>query len=84
MRHFVMAAVGAVTLGMTGAALPLAGALASTNVQYTNSTPVLSMNPTKASPALSDHLDGQVRVRNHYDDGSLNDKLLELMVNEHR
>jgi hypothetical protein len=65
-------------------ASPISGALASTNVQYTNSALVLSMNPTKSSPALSDHLDGQVRVRNHYDDGSLNDKLLELMFNEHR
>jgi hypothetical protein len=83
MRHFVMAAVGAVTLGVTGAALPLTAALASTNVQYTDSAPVLSMNPTKDRPALSDHLGGQVRVRNHYDQGSLNNQLLTIMMNEH-
>jgi hypothetical protein len=64
-------------------ALPISGALANANVQCTKSAPVLSMNPTKSRPALSDHLGGQVRLRNHYDDGSLNDKLLELIFNEH-
>jgi hypothetical protein len=65
-------------------AFPVTGALASTNVQYTNGPAVLSINPSKSRPALSDHLGGQVRVRNHYADGSLNNQLLEIMFNEHR
>jgi hypothetical protein len=65
-------------------ALPITGALASTNVQYTNGAAVLSINPTKSRPSLSDHLGGQVRVRNHYADGSLNNQLLDIMFNEHR
>jgi hypothetical protein len=84
MKHFVMAAIFAATLGATGAALPLTGALASTNIRYTGSAPVLSMNPAKFRPALNDHLGGQVRVRNHYDQGSLNNQLLDIMMNEHR
>jgi hypothetical protein len=84
MRNFVMAAVCAVTLGATGAALPLTQALASTNVRYTDNAPVLSLNPNKFRPALNDHLGGQVRVRNHYDQGSLNNQLLDIMMNEHR
>ena len=83
MKHFVIAVVCAVTLGATGAALPLTGAVASTNVRYTDNAPVLSMNPSKFRPALSDHLGGQVRVRNHYDQGSLNNQLLDIMMNEH-
>jgi hypothetical protein len=65
-------------------ASPITGALASTNVQYTNGPAVLSMSPSESRPALSDHLSGQVRVRNHYADGSLNNQLLEIMFNEHR
>jgi len=65
-------------------ASPITGALASTNVQYTNDPAVLSMNPSKSRPALSDHLGGQVRLRNHYVDGSLNNQLLDIMFNEHR
>jgi hypothetical protein len=65
-------------------ALPITGAPASTNVDYTNGTAALSMNATKSRPALSDHLGGQGRVQNHYADGSLNHQLLDIMFNEHR
>lgn len=84
MRNFVMAAVAAVSLSMTSASLPLTGALASTNVHDNNGAAVLSLNPTKFRPALRDHLGGQVRVRNHYDEGSLNNQMLDIMLNEHR
>jgi hypothetical protein len=56
----------------TPTALPTTGALASANVQHSNDAAVLTTNPTNSRPALSDHLGGQVRVRNRYDDGGLN------------
>ena len=65
-------------------ALPVTGALASTNIQYTNDPGVLSMNTTKFRPGPTDHLGGQVRVRNHYDGGALNNQMLDIMFNEHR
>jgi hypothetical protein len=64
-------------------ALPITGALASTNVQYSNDPEVLSMSTTKFRPALTDHLGGQVRVRNHYDNDALNNQMLDIMFNEH-
>jgi hypothetical protein len=45
---------------------------------------VLSMSTTKFRPALTDHLGGQVRVRNHYDSDALNNQMLDIMFNEHR
>jgi hypothetical protein len=65
-------------------ALPITGALASPNVQYTDDPGVLSMSTTKFRPGPADHLGGQVRVRNHYDVGSLNNQMLDIMFNEHR
>jgi hypothetical protein len=65
-------------------ALPMTAALASTNVQYSNDPEVLSMSTTKFRAALTDHLGGQVRVRNHYDSDALNNQMLDIMFNEHR
>jgi hypothetical protein len=68
-------------------AVPLSGAFAQSPIpspaSFGQSASVISLNPAKSRPGLSDHIGGQVRVRNGYDDHGLNNELLTIMFNEH-